>query len=285
MKELIIHKKIQHATSMLLGFSGWMDGGDVSTGSVEYLKNKLGAVKFAEIKSEKFYILNMPGTMEQVAQFRPYTLIEEGVVKKLIFPKNEFFYSEKEKIILFSGKEPNLRWEKYADCIFKVVEEAGVKKICFVGSVAGLVPHTREVRVTCSFSKNTKKENLSNYDVRFTNYQGPASIVTFLMSLCETKKVEMVNFVTEIPVYLQSRNPKGIKAAVRRAVRYLGIEIDVSDLSRMSEEFEKNIDKIVAGQPKLLEQIKKLEENYDKEIMDQKEDFENWLKQHGIDKI
>lgn len=41
----------------------------------------------------------------------------------------------------------------------------------------------------------------------------------------------------------------------------------------------------VAKHPELTKQIKKLEENYDKELFDQKGDFERWLKQQGIDKL
>ena len=36
---------------LLLGFSGWMDGGEVSTGTVQCLIDILGAKRFAEIMS------------------------------------------------------------------------------------------------------------------------------------------------------------------------------------------------------------------------------------------
>ena len=59
MGSLIIHKRPSlEAPSMIIGFSGWMDGGDVSTGTIEYLKNKLKANKFAEINPGEFYIFN-----------------------------------------------------------------------------------------------------------------------------------------------------------------------------------------------------------------------------------
>ncbi|GAI38460.1 unnamed protein product, partial [marine sediment metagenome] len=56
-------------------------------------------------------------------------------------------------------------------------------------------------------------------------------------------------------------------------------------LHRASLEFEKNIDKALVKQPVLTEQIKKLEDNYDSETFGTDEDFENWLKQQGIDKL
>ena len=76
---------------LLLGFSGWMDGGNVSTGTIKCLVEKLGAEKFAEINPEGFYIYNFPGMMEVTALFRPHTKIRDGLIKSFDMPKNEFF--------------------------------------------------------------------------------------------------------------------------------------------------------------------------------------------------
>ena len=189
MKSLIIHGRPNLKTpSMVLGFSGWMDGGEVSTGTVEYLRGKLKAKKFADIDPGEFYIFNLPGGMEQVAQFRPYARIKDGLLINLEYPRNEFFASEKNEVILFSGKEPNLRWDDYASCVFELGKEFKVKRIYFIGSVAGPIPHTRETRISCSFSSEKQKVELKNYEVRFTNYEGPASITTLLTKLSKKRE-------------------------------------------------------------------------------------------------
>jgi len=286
MENLIIHKKpTLETTRMVLGFSGWMNGGSVSTGTIEYLKNKLKAKKFAEIDPKNFHIFNLPGTMEQVAQFRPYCRIQNGFLTDFQYPQNEFFYDEKNNLIFFSGKEPNLQWDEYADCIFELGEKFDVKRMYFIGSVAGPIPHTREPRISCYVSSKQQKAQLKDYDLRFTNYEGPASITTLLTKLSKEKGVEMINFVAEIPIYVQTRNPKGIKAITKRLVKLLDIDTELGELFKRSDEFEKNINELVAKQPKLAEQVKKLEENYDKEFFDQKGDFEKWLRQQGIDKL
>jgi len=286
MEDLIIYEKpTLQTTRMVLGFSGWMNGGNISIGTVEYLKSRLKAKKFARIEPKNFHIFNLPGTMEQVAQFRPYCKIQNGFLTDFQYPQNEFFYNEKNNLIFFSGKEPNLRWNEYANCIFKLGEEFDVKKMYFVGSVAGPIPHTREPRISCYVSSKQQKTQLKDYNLRFTNYEGPASITTLFTKLSKDKGIEMTNFVAEIPVYVQTENPKGIKAINRRLIKLLDIDIDLSDLSKRSDEFEKNINKLLAKQPRLAEQVKKLEENYDKEFFEQKGDFEKWLRQHGIDKL
>jgi len=270
---------------LVIGFSGWMDGGDVSTGTIQYLSFKLQAKKFAEIDAQKFYLFNFPGAMLETVQFRPYTKIQDGLITDFQYPQNEFFYNEKNNLILFSGKEPNINWDEYANCIFKIAQEFGVKKIYFVGSVAGPTPHTRGIRISCSVSAEKQKTEHKESGIRFSNYQGPASLTTLLTRLSPEKGIEMTNFVAEIPVYVQTRNPKGIKAVTEKLIQLLKIDIDLTDLSVKSTHFEKKIDKLVHKQPLLATQIKKLEENYDKEYFEEKGGFEEWLKQHGIDKL
>ena len=270
---------------MILGFYGWMDGGNVSTGTITYLQYKLNAKKFAEIEAQPFYLFNLPGTMQEAAQFRPKTLIKDGLLVNFQYPINEFFYDEINNVVLFTGKEPNIFWNDYADCIFEIAEKYQIKKMVFAGSVAGMIPHSRRVRISGYFSNRQQKEEMNQYGIRFSNYRGPASITTLLTKLAAKKKIEMTNFVAEIPMYIQTQNPKGIKAVIDRIVRLLNIDIDLSDLTREIVHFEKRIEKSIQQQPQLIEQIKKLEENYDKEYLDENGGFEEWLKQHGIDKL
>jgi len=157
---------------LLLGLSGWMDGGEVSTGTVECLVEKLGARKFAEINPKGFYLYSFPGSMEITALFRPHTKINEGLIESLSSPTNKFFYSQRNNLILFTGREPNLNWEEYGECIFSLCAEFGVEMIYFIGSVAGLVPHTREPRLFCSVSHPELKETFQHYGVKFANYEG-----------------------------------------------------------------------------------------------------------------
>ena len=50
--------------TLVLAFSGWMDGGDVSTGTVRGLIELLGARAVADIDPDPFCIYSFPGSME-----------------------------------------------------------------------------------------------------------------------------------------------------------------------------------------------------------------------------
>ncbi len=284
-KLTIYQRPLLSNPSLLIGFTGWMDGGDVSSGSVAYLQKKFAAEMIAEIDPQDFYLFNFPGSMEEVAQFRPYTSIKEGIVTEFHYPQNQLFCASKENLLLFLGKEPNMKWNEYVENIFFLGKEFGVKRIYFIGSVSGLIPHTREPRVTCSVSDERLKKELEGYNLYFNDYEGPASITTLLTLMAPQKGVEMINLVVEIPMYIQATNPKGISSALGILSSLLNLPLVGEDLVNMSEEFDRNVEQLVKKYPDLVERIKKLEENYDREILEDDQNFREWLRRHGIDKI
>ncbi len=268
---------------LLLGFSGWMDGGEVSTGTIKCLIESLGAKKFAELAPQGFYIYNFPGSMELTALFRPHTEIRDGLVTSFEWPENAFFSSDKNNLILFHGKEPNLQWEAFAECIFSLCSEFGVKVVYFIGSVAGLVPHTREPRLLCSVSDARLKETFQRYGVRFNDYKGPASVATYLTANAKERGLSMATLVATIPAYVQGNNPKCIESVTRRLARILELHIELDELRLISDEFEKKLSDAVQEQPELADTVGKLEENYDNEVFDSEMgDLKKWLEQQGV---
>lgn len=268
---------------LVIGLDGWMDGGDVSTGTIAHLANAMEARKLGYIRPDDFYIFNIPGSMEVSALFRPHTRIEEGLIVKYDWPTNEFYYSETHNLILFSGKEPNLRWVEYVDCLLHVAETFGVETIYFIGSVAGMVPHTREPRLSASVSDASLKPELEKFGVRFSNYEGPASIITYLTREAHARGLRLISLVAEIPAYIQGLNPKCIESVIRRLSAMLGIEVQLNELRQVSDEFEAKVTKAISSRKDLPKLINKLEEDYDSEIFNsQMGDLKDWLEEKGI---
>ena len=282
--KLRIYKRpAMSSARLLLGFSGWMDGGEVSTGTIQYLIEKLDAEKLAEIDPEGFYLYNFPGPMEMTSIFRPHTKIKDGVIAACDMPSNWFYCSENSNLLLFLGKEPHLQWREFASCIFTVCTEFKVEMIYFIGSVAGLVPHTREPRLFCSVSDMEMKETFRHYGVKFSNYEGPSGFSTYLTATARDHGVGMVSLVAAIPAYVQGNNPRCIETVTRRLSGMLGLQIEFEDLREISDEFEKRLGEIVQEQPELTTNIRKLEEDYDNEIFNNEMgDLKKWLEQQGI---
>jgi len=281
---LHIHTRpsLEKAT-LLLGFSGWMNGGEISTGSIQYLIDKLQVPKFAEIEPQGYYINNFPGSMELTALFRPHTKITDGLITELEMPSNTFYCDEDNELIFFLGIEPNFQWHDFAEDIFSLCSEFNVHMIYFIGSVAGLVPHTRKPRLFCSVSDHLLKDKFAEYGIQFSNYEGPASIVTYLTKNAKRHGVSMASIVATVPAYVQGHNPKCIEAVTRWLAALLKLDIDLEDLKAMTEDFEKKVTNIVKKQPELADNIVKLEEDYDNEVFDtEMPDLRNWLQEKGI---
>ena len=119
------------APYILVGLKGWLNAGEVSTGSIDYLRRKLGARPFASIEPSGFYIYQIPSSPVEQST-RPLVKIKEGLVKKLDLPRNEFFFWKSgaaHDLILFLGVEPNLDWPAYAKAIVDLARQLQVPRI------------------------------------------------------------------------------------------------------------------------------------------------------------
>jgi len=81
MKALKVYRNAELTiATLVLAFSGWMDGGNVSTGTVDRLVEVLGAEELAMIDSDDYYLFNFPGSMEMSSLFRPHIDVEDGLL-------------------------------------------------------------------------------------------------------------------------------------------------------------------------------------------------------------
>lgn len=267
---------------LILGLSGWMDGGDVSTGTVQYLVEKYSANVLADIDSRGLYIYNVPGPMEISALFRPHARIENGLIEAFDEPENVFYCAPDKNLILFEGKEPNLHWDTFADCILEVVEQFNVSMICFAGSVSSLVPHTRDPRFHSSFSDEALRPLVEQHGLHPSNYEGPGSVVTYLMTRARDKGIRMATIVAEIPAYVHGKNIRCIEAVLRKLDAILDLSIDFSELEGLSAEFVKGLDSAVLQKKELAKHIRLIEEAYDRQEGGAPKDLRDWFDKQDI---
>jgi predicted ATP-grasp superfamily ATP-dependent carboligase len=253
--------------TLLLSFNGWMDGGSVSTGTVERLIDLLNARPVAEIDPEPFYILNFPGPMEVAAMFRPFVEVEGGVLKRIEMPTSIFYCYEEANLLLFVGKEPNMHWKAFGDCIMRLAECSGVKRILFIGSFGGSVPHTREPRlfITCSDAETLAE--MEPYGVRHSDYEGPGSFTSYLMSQAPAAGLKMASMIAEIPGYLQGANPLCIEAVTRRLAKIFKLSLKLDALRSASTEWELQISSVIENDKDLAEKVHQLESEYDSDLL------------------
>jgi len=258
--------KLRHPY-MVCGISGWVNGGEAATGSIQYLVRKLEALRFAEIPIDRSHIFQVPGQLS----LRPHIRIEDGILKEHRFPQNQFFYwvnpNADNDLILFLGTEPNLNWEEHADAIIGIAEEFAVVRIYLLGGVLDKTPHTNEPGVSCTCSTHELKEEMQKYSVQFSNYEGPGSFGTTLLHICQNRPMQMVSIMARATYYPEfniviPHNPKAIRAVVRRLNHLLHLNLDVSDLDRQAEEFEAKLNFMASQNPKFQAYVEELEKDF-----------------------
>lgn len=254
--------------TMILALAGWMDGGDVSTGTVRRMVELLAAQPVAEIDPEPFYILQTPGNMEVNAMFRPEIEIDDGTLQAIEMPTATFYYAASQGVVPFVAREPNMRWRDFADCIFEQARRSGVRTILFVGSFGGLVPHTREPRLYFTVSDAELLPAYQRYGLRPSQYDGPGSFANYLLSRASDEGFDMVSIAAEIPGYLQGLNPASIEAVTRRLAKILSLDLDLAELRNASTQWELKVSEAVEQDDELAEKVRELEQQYDDALIE-----------------
>ena len=130
-------------------------------------------------------------------------------------------------------------------------EEYQIQEIYFIGSVNGLTPHTRDPRVYSSVSNEKLKKILEEENIRFTTYEGSASLTTYLTFLAKERDISMINLITDVPMYIHATNPRGIISIVKKVKALLQLNLDFSDLIPLVEQFDSNMAVAMREQPEL----------------------------------
>jgi len=252
---------------MIAGWRQWADAGAVSSALPQYLIDHLRARKIGEIESREFYLFQIPGTHHFL---RPEIKMEDGYRQSLRYHKNEIFYTgdEKKGLFIFLGDEPHLKADLYADTFFQAAKALGVKRVGVVGGVYGPVPYDKEREVSCVYSMRSMKQEMSEYAVRFSNYEGGVSIGSFMADSAERNGIEYFSFYAFVPAYdfselsslLQGvRIENDYKAwydLMRRFNHMFGLGIDLTDLQRQAEELTTSMATKIGELERRLPQLK-----------------------------
>jgi proteasome assembly chaperone (PAC2) family protein len=195
--------------------------------------------------------------------------VEEGLVKELALPTNTFYCHQPANLLLFLGKEPNLHWRDFGACILEFARRTAVRRMLFVGSFGGSVPHTREPRLFVTCSEARLLPEMQRYGLRRTGYEGPGSFSSYLLTQAPAANLDMTSLVAEIPGYLQGRNPMSIEAVTRRLAKILQLPLNLEALRAESTEWELQVSRVVEKDKDLVKTVRQLEKAYDDELLKQ----------------
>jgi len=236
---------------LITAFRGWNDAGESASAAASFLKDTWDAELFARIDPEEFFDF-------QVA--RPIVRLVDGVSRVIEWPPCEFHHARVDgrDVIVFIGGEPNVRWRTFAATIVDLGRSLGAERLITLGAFLADVAHTRPVPVVGSAATPEEAEQLN---LATSRYEGPTGIVGVLHDLSIRAGLPSVSFWAAVPHYVPAGvNPKAALALVERVSDFVGVEVDLSDLSPAVGTWETKVSELVQENETLTEYVQRLEE-------------------------
>ena len=251
---------------IVAGWRQWADAGSVSSGLPQYLIQQTNAKQIGELRSDGFYLFQIPGTHDLM---RPAVKFKDGYPVSLRTQHNEFYYSgdHQRGMVIFIGDEPQLDAERYVNSFLDMARQLSARRIVGLGGVYGEVPYNRERLISSIYSLPYMKDELLNLAVNLSDYEGGASIGSYICRRASEQNLEYLSFYAFVPLYdfsslgdmgntVRVENDFTAWLGVMQRINYtLKLGFDIADLEKRSERLiqamDKKIDTLEESHPEL----------------------------------
>jgi len=246
---------------MIAAFRGWNDGAQGASLAASFLARAWDADRFADIDPEEFY---------DFQAVRPHVSLEEGLARKIDWPENVFFAGAVPVVapapprdaVLVIGVEPNTRWRTFTGEIVGLARELRVELVITLGALLADVPHTRPSPVTGAASDPDLVEELG---LAASRYEGPTGIVGVLHDACREASIPSASLWAAVPHYASlAPSPRAAAALCQRLGDLLEAELDVDELERAGDVYERQVSEAVASDEETEAYVRELERRADR---------------------
>lgn len=231
-----------------MAFGGWSDGGDSATTAAQYLIERHGGERIAEIDMEDFLDLTVVRPMVR----------SRGAEREIVWPDHRFYRADigGPPIVVGVGDEPHLRWKSYAREFVALVRAAGFSRVIFLGAFLADVIYSQPTRVGLSSSDPALVAEL---DIRPPRYEGPTGILSVLAPCLRAAGISQLTLWAQIPHYVSTQpNPRGALALLERVEQVSELRFDLERLRELAGEFDATVSDLIANDPQLQAYVREL---------------------------
>ena len=241
---------------LVAAFRGWNDGAQGASLAASYLAQSWSARRFGDVDPEEFYDFQAT---------RPHVALVDGVTRRIDWPENAFFHAElpgtERDVVLLLGIEPSTRWRTFTSAIVDLARDLGVELVVTLGALLADVPHTRPAPVTGSATDPGLVRELG---LASSRYEGPTGIVGVLHDACRQAEVPSASLWAAVPHYASlAASPKAALALCRRLADLVSAEVDLSELERAAEAYERQVSEAVGQDEETEAYVQELERRRD----------------------
>jgi uncharacterized protein len=241
---ITIHKAIKPKNAVLI--AAWPGMGSVALKAGLYLKDKLKAVKFAEIEPKEYFYAQEAG-------------IEEGLIKTPELPKGEFYYWQNpaakpgakedggDLIIFVSEAQPSPeKSQAYIKDILDLCEDLRIKTVFTFAAFPVPIDHFQESHAWVAASQKKMLEDIKRLEAKPMDSGEISGLNGLFLSIARERKMQGACLLGEIPLYtVQIENPKASLAVLELLAKILGVKLDLEELTSAGKMMEEEIEKLI----------------------------------------
>jgi hypothetical protein len=186
--------------------------------------------------------------------------VQDGRLSELRWPELAIHHTRvgHHDLLIFSGAEPDLRWQELAADAVALVRDLGVAQWVSLGAVPGAVAHTRPVPVMV-----TASEDGLLHPGESAGPEGllrvPSAVLSVLELAVTGQGTPGVGFYAQVPPYASIGYTAASLALLERLSRHLDVSFDIDELVDEERQQRARYDAAVAGDSVLRETVARLE--------------------------
>lgn len=261
--------------AVIAAFSGWNDAGEAATGVVLHLLECFPAEAVTALDSEDYY---------DFQEQRPQADEVDGK-RAILWPSTEVFvaHAPARDLVLILGPEPNLRWRSFCAALVSMIRSVGPELVLTLGCMITDDPHTRPLP---TYGSTSDEELMTSLGLDKETYSGPTGITGVLKQTCADAGLPAASLWGSSPHYSSSQDcPKAMLALLRRLGEVLDMEFPEADLVARSEEWERDLNSLIADDEDLTAYVAGLEAAQDEGLSSTTGDdiaaqFQKFLRRH-----
>ncbi len=211
--------------------AAWPGMGNVALGTVDYIRRKLKAVRFAEIKTDPLAALDA-------------VEVKSGLSKIPKTPLSTFYYTKDPDMILFEG-EVQPAGRSGIDLLNKVLAVAANFKVSriFTGAAFPMpVSYKDASEVYGAANKEQLRDYLKGSGIRLMERGHISGLNGLMLGFAAKKGIDAICLLATMPQYAISLpNPKASSAIIDALNGMLNISIDVGELKGYIKDMEERM--------------------------------------------
>jgi len=219
--------------------AAWPGMGQVALYAARYLKDKLKCRLFARLRGRDFF-------------YQTDIAIRDSVIDLQDYPEGKFYYWEnkaggQDVIIFLSEMQPQAeKFVAYTKEIIDFVCALDVKMILTFAAMVTSVDYVRSPKVRLAVTHKDVVQQLFKSNVKPLKTGQISGLNGFLLGVAKEKNIPGACFLGEIPFYAtQIENPRTSHAILNAVSKFLGVSLDLSELSIAARKIEEELGRLM----------------------------------------